>query len=63
MEGEATDCHTLLRMIGGLKCLVTQFRCVFVGFFYVTKVFSKIGRLVISLFHRHNFLQRVQGMQ
>ena len=39
MKGKAADCHMLLRMTGEIKMFRDQFRCVFVVFLYVTKVF------------------------
>ena len=36
---EAADCHMLLRMIGQIKVSSDRFRCVFVVFLHVAKVF------------------------
>ena len=41
MKGEAADYHMLLRMIGQIKVSGDRFRCVFVVFLYVAKVFSE----------------------
>ena len=41
MQGEAADYHMLLRMIGQIKVSGHRFRCVFVVFLYVAKVFSE----------------------
>ena len=41
MKGEAADYHMLLRMIGQIKVSGHRFRCVFVVFLYVAKVFSE----------------------
>ena len=41
MKGEAADYQMLLRMIGQIKVSGDQFRCVFVVFLYVAKVFSE----------------------
>ena len=54
----------LLRMIGQIKVSGDRFRCVFVVFLYVAKVFSEsvaYGRLPVS--SMYNFLQRVQVIQ
>ncbi len=65
-QGETSDCHMLLRMIGETKKKVSgdRFRCFFVVFLYVTKVFSELrspSRLPIS--PMYNSLQRAQVMQ
>ena len=55
----------LFRMIGQIKESGDRFRCVFVVFLYVAKVFSESdpspSRLPVS--PMYNFLQRVQVIQ
>ena len=41
MKGKAADCHMLVKMISKIKVPRDRFRCVFVVFLYVTKVFSE----------------------
>ena len=41
MYGEAADYVMLFRMIGQIKVSGDRFRCVFVVFLYVAKVFSE----------------------
>ena len=45
MKGKAADCYMWLKMIGEIKVSGDGFRCVFVAFLYVTKVFSESAAL------------------
>ena len=41
MLGEAADCRIVRRMIGQTEVSKDRFRCVFVVFLYVAKMFSE----------------------
>ena len=63
MKGKAADCHTLVRIIRGSKCLATGLDAFWSSLSTLRRCSRKRSPSGLPVSPMYNFLQRVQVMQ